>query len=350
MPGEPEGKGLRGTRTLAEFRRQVAAQLRAAGHHPMTGPVALDLSFVATRKNPAAIHRLAKWALDALEPSRTRDGAAAAWPSLYRNDRQVKLLHVSLRQGRPGDPESPEPGTSIRAQPLRDVVEDMRVAGRLVRRNSHDGHQRNHSPTSIDAFLCDAEVLKNTERVQTQLLTAMDRLVEIAMTSAPYHVAGTRRPRTMRLADEVQRWEDQRWNDLLSFPLTLPLPSLPVDSRERSAFRDALRSGMEEFRRWWPILHTPAVPIKVTLLVVPPRQGKDLDNLALEVLPAAQEVLSMNQRSVTAYQVIELKPMSHHPPTGLLRLTLGRGDGSGHATTSPWTRAHDRTWQHFHAP
>ena len=33
------------------------------------------------------------------------------------------------------------------------------------------------------------------------------------------------------------------------------------------------------------------VPITVTFLVVPPEQGKDLDNIALTVLPVAHEVL-----------------------------------------------------------
>ncbi|WP_146227978.1 hypothetical protein, partial [Micromonospora sp. S4605] len=94
------------------------------------------------------------------------------------------------------------------------------------------------------------------------------------------------------------------------------------------------------------------------MLVLPPQQGKDLDNLALDVLPAVHEVLrphieprrltprllaegdpaatqtrlehdqalkrlkSLNAQSVTAYQVVELKRHPEHPPQGLLRLTL----------------------------
>jgi len=108
----------------------------------MTGALALDLSFVSTRKNPTAIHHMAKWALDALEPSGTRaDTATDQRPPLYRNDRQVKLLHVSLRQNWPGEAEaaaSAEPGTHIHAQPLRDVIEDIRVAGQLPRRDDED--------------------------------------------------------------------------------------------------------------------------------------------------------------------------------------------------------------------
>ncbi|MFC6022944.1 hypothetical protein ACFP2T_43190 [Plantactinospora solaniradicis] len=82
---------------------------------------------------------------------------------------------------------------------------------------------------------------------------------------------------------------------------------------------------------------------------MPPQQGKDLDNLALDVLPAVHEVLrphvepwhltpglldegdradtqmklkrdqalkrlkSLNAQSVTAYQVVELKRRPEHP-------------------------------------
>ncbi|MFI7437803.1 hypothetical protein [Micromonospora haikouensis] len=57
----------------------------------MTGPVALELRFVSTRPTPAAIHRMAKWALDVLEqPSPTAMLSADRRPLVYRNDRQVR--------------------------------------------------------------------------------------------------------------------------------------------------------------------------------------------------------------------------------------------------------------------
>jgi hypothetical protein len=412
--GEPEGKGTRGTRALPEFRRQVAEQLRAAGHRAMAGPLALDISFVSTRKNPTAIHHMTKWALDALERAESRgEGSAGHRPSLYRNDRQVKLLHVSLRQSWPGDAEaavSVDPGTYVHAQPLRDVVEDICVAERLSRLESEDDDYPPMDPydewytdppapasdpatARVNAFFTAWNAFKSAEQAQTNLLISMDRLVDNAMTSAPHHIAGARhsltRPAGPRrtpphLIEQEQQLENQRWNDLISFPLTLPLPGLPEESRERRTFRDALRSNLEAFRRRWPALSALVVPIKITLIVVPPRQGKDLDNLALDVLPPVHEILrphvepwllspifhhwsdsndqdfrteredalkrlkSINQQSVTAYQVIELKRMPHHPPSGLLRLTLGLGDGLDHTTRSLWKRADGRMWQHFH--
>ena len=98
------------------------------------------------------------------------------------------------------------------------------------------------------------------------------------------------------------------------------------------------------------------------LLVIPPEQGKDLDNIALTALPIAHDVLrphisphllsptygdnepwrdealarlnSVNARSVGAYQVIELPRSQGDPPEGTLRLALGP-----HTRWSWWHRA-----------
>ncbi len=423
MNGEPEGKGERGRRAVREFQRQVATQQRAAGHRAMTGPVALELRFVSTRPTPPAIHRMAKWALDVLEqPGPTAMLSADRRPLMYRNDRQVKLLHVSLGQAWPGDghPPGPEsPKTIIHAQPLRDAVEDLLVSYELsgVRQSHHmdydvfgeheeddypliDPHEEWDTevapPTGdpawdrFNASLLAWSTYQNLELSQKRLLIAMDRLVDGAISSAPYQISGSGvrsgggARRWPELVDLVEQHETQRWQDLLSFPLTLPLPGLPESSCDRRIFRDALYVSMERFRGRWPVLQNLVVPIKVTMLVVPPQQGKDLDNLALDVLPAVHEVLrphiepwhftprlldegdpadtqikrerdqalkrlrSLNAQSVTAYQVVELKRRPEHPPQGLLRLTLGLGDGYDHRTQSLWQRTDTRLWRRLH--
>jgi hypothetical protein len=101
------------------------------------------------------------------------------------------------------------------------------------------------------------------------------------------------------------------------------------------------------------ILSPLVVPVTLTFLVIPPEQGKDLDNIALTAIPIAHEVLrphiqphllapalrelgpdpdrdkrlmqlkSVNARSVRAYQVIELPGTRHDPPKGILRFALG---------------------------
>ncbi|TCN37855.1 hypothetical protein EV644_15020 [Kribbella orskensis] len=85
----------------------------------------------------------------------------------------------------------------------------------------------------------------------------------------------------------------------------------------------------------FPILAPLRVPLRVVLLVVPPRQGKDLDNLALSVLPAVRDAL--NGPDITAYEVIELKRTAADPEAGLLRFALGSGSQHG----STWQRATD---------
>ncbi|MBM0201958.1 hypothetical protein JNW90_01655 [Micromonospora sp. STR1s_5] len=365
---------------------------------------------------------MAKWALDVLEqPGPTAVLSADCRPLVYRNDRQVKLLHVSLDQAWPGEGHwsgHEGPKTVIHAQPLRDAVEDLRVSRELssvrqpscgdwgvVGEDEEDDYPRMDPGAEWDAEVpgptgdaardrFNASLLawnsyKDLELTQKRLLTAMDRLVDGAISSAPYQISesgirggGVRR--WPELIDLVEQHETQRWQDLLSFPLMLPLPGLPESSADRRKFRDALYESMEAFRSRWPVLQNLVVPIKVTMLVVPPQQGKDLDNLALDVLPAVHEVFrphverwhftpglldegdptdtqmkrtrdqalkrlkSLNAQSVTAYQVVELKHRPEHPPRGLLRLTLGLGDGYDHRTQSLWQRTDTRLWRRLH--
>jgi len=81
--GEPARKGRSGSRATISFQRQVMDQMEAWRRFPMTGPVALDLSFHSVHKGPPAIHNAAKHALDALGcvpvvQGLTRSSASAA--------------------------------------------------------------------------------------------------------------------------------------------------------------------------------------------------------------------------------------------------------------------------------
>jgi hypothetical protein len=78
---------------------------------------------------------------------------------------------------------------------------------------------------------------------------------------------------------------------LLSDPFTLPLPGLPRAAGESERFAQLIRDRLEEFRSRWPLFRSLLVPVTVTFLVVPPEQGKDLDNIALTALPIAHEIL-----------------------------------------------------------
>ncbi|MEU8279407.1 hypothetical protein ACFYOK_00315 [Microbispora bryophytorum] len=109
--------------------------MTAMRRRPFTGPVALDLQFYTKRRNPPAIHQLAKHVLDLLGPA-----DAAVRPRrrsvLYRDDRQVKFLDVGLHQGWDLEDASGETTgwSTLVARPVRDVASDLQLAQRL----SHD--------------------------------------------------------------------------------------------------------------------------------------------------------------------------------------------------------------------
>ncbi|WDZ84034.1 hypothetical protein [Micromonospora cathayae] len=224
----------------------------------------------------------------------------------------------------------------------------------------------------VASAINDWNLFRLRERTQRVLLDSADQLISHALRAAPYRIAGARRPRDpagdgepWQLLHQAMRHRDIGWDHLLSGPLTVPMPGLPTASGERSRFRDEVRRQLEEFRRRRPILDPLVVPLKITILVVPPEQGKDLDNIALDVLPTAHEVLkphvepwllaptfgeigehrekalrrmrSINAQSVTTYQVIELQRIPEDPEAGLLRLALGRGD----QYDSFWTETYD---------
>jgi hypothetical protein len=135
------------------------------------------------------------------------------------------------------------------------------------------------------------------------------------------------------------------------------LPALPQTSGASAEFTRKVRERLQTYRERWHLFRPLVVPVKVTFLVVPPVQGKDLDNIALTVLPIVHDVLkphiepyllaptrpdgdldpdrdealnrlrSLNANSVTAYQVIELPRSKQDSPEGTLRLVLGADTG-----------------------
>ncbi|KAA9379651.1 RusA family crossover junction endodeoxyribonuclease [Microbispora cellulosiformans] len=389
MHGEPERKGRRGKRSSVAFQQQVLDQLMTRRRRPFTGPVALDLQFYTRRRNPPAIHQLAKHVLDLL-------GAADAavqprWRSvLYRDDRQVKFLYVGLHQG--WDPEAADgetPGWStIVARPVRDVASDLQLAQRL----SHDDWDAKedesspfYSPELRDeldraldlptgdraswSWVDEFSVYFDAMQTQTAVLARTDAALLTGLCSYLDSLSDTaaRRLEEWREAFEALLRDSYMMSRhlLLSNPLTAALPALPRATGDATAFTRALREQLEGFRARHPLFTSLVVPVKVTFLVVPPEQGKDLDNVARVALPVVHDVLrphiephllspqppdeepkpwreealrrlrSLNANSVAAYQVIELPRTPHDPPEGVLRLALG----SAHSYRSWWDQA-----------
>ncbi|MFD0733316.1 RusA family crossover junction endodeoxyribonuclease [Planotetraspora mira] len=430
IEGEPEQKGLRGSRSALAFQQQVVEQMMALSRRPFTGPVALDLHFTSRRKNPPAIHNVAKHVLDLLD-----DADPAGRPRrrsvLYRDDRQVKFLYVGLDQAwnqeatraklpssllsgpwdsiaplsddgertdvgsRPitADLPADQDGSRRRvaasvvrhghtyliARPGRDVAADLTIANRLRRddENEDDESSPFWSPNlpddveeeewgSVPGGSTNAPLWGYIERssrfyrladLQKAVLRQIDASLALGLCmylDGVTRALPTNVPETHRSISE-EHLRDARTmsrRQLLGHPLTLSLPGLPRNSREGKEFENALRRRMEEFKEHRPLFDLLLVPVKVTFLVVPPEQGKDLDNIALTVLPIVHEVLkphvephllapthpdgpppwraeamrrlrSLNVNSVTAYQVIELPRTSQDPPEGVLRFALG---------------------------
>ena len=379
---EPAGKGPAGRRSAPEFQRQVMDQMERYGRYPMTGPVALDLHFRAARRNPPGIHRAAKHTLDILGAALPGCERPRRRSVLYRDDRQVKFLYADLDQS--WQPDNGENGRSgsvfIVARRASDVIADLCMARRLDREGyDEDDGSPFASPdlpydpepgwltepgqvlTPVELYLAEASRFHYVTELQEAILARTDASLISGLSMYLEGLASAELPEQLAAVFEESQAASRRL--LMSDPFTLPLPGLPRAAGESERFVQLIRNRLEEFRSRWPLFRSLLVPVTVTFLVVPPEQGKDLDNIALTALPIAHEILqphiephllapsyndepepwreealarlrSVNACSVRAYQVIELARSPQDPPEGTLRLALG-----AHSHESWWYRA-----------
>ena len=396
IDGEPQRKGSGGKRTAPVFQRAVIERMR--GRYPFKGPVALDLHLICMGKNPPSIHQLAKHVLDVLGKSEAENIQPGRRSILYYDDRQVKLLYVDLDQKWQKEP-SIDPdhsfwkleqqfynaATFLSARPVRDAMTDLSTAYFLRGRRGDsysmdplgysfpdsDPFEYPEDPGDVEiglrplprfpgsdedmlAFLDEANRFDAIRQMQEHLLAAADASFATALAGSLYETSlsdgltsfGTR----FREQSGTGGW---RLSDLL----TVPLPGLPHQHGAAAKFAAGVREQLENFKAKNSIFRSLLVPVKLTFVVVPSEQGKDLDNIALTALPIAHEVLrphiepyllsptykhaspeprreealkrlrSLNAYSVRAYQVIELPRMPSDPPQGQLRLSLGRHTG-----------------------
>jgi hypothetical protein len=380
---EPTAKGPAGKRSAPEFQRQVMDQMQGYGRYPMTGPVALDLHFDAVRRNPPGIHRAAKYTLDVLGAVLPGGERPRRRSVLYRDDRQVKFLYADLDQRwEQSEGETGEKGSVyIVARRVSDVITDLRMAGRLDR-ESHDEKdispfaspdlpddtelasfaEPGQAPAALGRYVAETSRFHYMTELQEAILGRTDASLISGLSMYLDEAAGPNPPEQLAAAFEQVHAASRGL--LLSDPFTLPLPALPRAAGESERFALLVRDGLERFRSRWPLFGPLLVPVTMTFLVVPPEQGKDLDNIALAALPIAHEVLrphiephllapcyqdadpdpqreealnrlrSVNAHSVRAYQVIELPRSAHDPLEGTLRLALG-----AHSHESWWGRA-----------
>jgi hypothetical protein len=385
--GEPARKGRNGSRAAIRLQRQVMDQMTSWRRFPMTGPVALDLSFRSVHRHPPAIYHAAKHALDALGPALEGNSRPRRQHALYRDDRQVKLLYVDLDQGWARDAQVPPAGTGmvyITARRARDVAADLRAA--LIVSREDDDDDRVGCPfrtpelpdepdlgwpgvppaeiTDFHRWIDNDARFRYIADLQEAILAGTDAALAAGLArcldSADSDSADEQITAILAAAEAESR------RLLLSNPLTIPLPGLPFAAGETEEFARQIRAQIEGFRSRLPLFQALLAPVTLTFLVIPPAQGKDLDNIALTALPIAHEVLrphiaphllaprypgrtlrpedqqradrlrSVNPRSVLAFQAIELPRTSADPPEGSLRAALGL-----HQHHSWWERASD---------
>lgn len=402
LEGEPERKRKGNSVHVIEDQRKLIEQLQLAGHPVLRGPVVLDLTFQVANRQPPAIHHLAKYLLDVLGLVHHQNTDLGHQHVLYRDDQQVRLLRVQVE--RPwvtgaATNDSTRAGTRIQARPLRDVVEDLRVVSDLQSdadyASSWDDEDNADSPFYLPeipdpppepVFAPDQAASSEQARqwvdlnkwfavhdqshVQEILLKRTDAHIASVILSSASQICGAhsrrRIPYTISPVSElIKEITDLDRRVLLSGPLTLPIPGLPRVHGEGDIFLHSVRQYLEQLRSRWPVFSPLLVPVKVIFIVVTPeRQNKDLDNIALKILPLVHEVLQpplvpilprdtqllddgspgneetperpqyIRTNNVTAYEVIELKRTDNDPPHGHLRIALG----SGSQRDSTWSR------------
>jgi hypothetical protein len=379
VEGEPASKGRRGARFAPDFQRQVIESMKTYRRYPLTGPVALDLHFTSMLRNPPMIYSAAKYALDVLGKALPANAEPRRRNVLYRDDRQVKFLFADLSQR--WDPVSSQRSaqgwTWLTARRASDAVHDLCVAYDLDLEDdsddygSHyeldddetspflvpdlpddfDGYDETppHDPTPVQAWLDDQVRFDRTMRLQESVLARTDAILA-------HSLAGYLQGRLVAsiYSDVAARVLHLDRELLLSSQISIPMPELPDHKGSTADFEQMARQQLEAFKTRHRLFTTLLTPIKLIFLVIPPQQGKDLDNLAIKILPIAHDVLkphiepywlapvypdeqprawkaeaskrlrSINAYSVRSYQVVELPRSRSDPPEGVLRLALGR--------------------------
>ena len=348
IPGDPIKKGDRRQRIRdGAIRDLVARELRDTRRSTLTGPVALSIHFRTARADPPDLPRLTKYALDVLGATRAPAGSG---PALYVDDRQATLLHVAWSAAERADDAS----TYVHAWPLRDVVDDLRLVDELDSRV--DDRTRTGSPFELDdppelpppdddglpSDLRSVLARADRQRFQEAHLQRASTHLRALLASSPERIAGAR-PRRRRIElesrlqagwDELDHINDATCATLFSQPLAIPAPSLPTHRDRSEGVREKLAADLSAYAERWSVLAPLEAPLSATVIVVPPPQGKDLDNISMTVVPALAQVLRPRTRgttSITGYQVIQLSPRPDDPPAGYLRIILGSP-----ARTSDW--------------
>lgn len=378
------------------FQRELLEQLH--DRPAFRGPVIADFMFSSSMPNPPHLHTLPKNYLDLLGAPVA--GLATGRKRLvFHDDRQVKVLSVSyyLQAGERGSTICAELGLlsqfradldlieriqrddfkeeerssrfSYRADRFRDEREDtserLDEALRRLRENEAD---KEHWRRVLSESAYQAMIEMDRRMAQEAFLTHNESLVREAVLQILQHNRKLRKaaPFTLTFGGKRIRFDptsmqksirDMPRSLLLMEPVSIDLTHAPTHSGDGGRFVEDMRAAMNDFRETYPWLFPLQIPLAVIIMVVPPRNGVDLDNLARKIVPLVHDLWSpprsligltdpatvRDERlrslfraqieaekrfpkvSLARYEAIELPRTDKDPPSGLVRIALGNG-------------------------
>jgi hypothetical protein len=377
---EPQSKNALSLDSKRRFQVEIASQMARYRRRAYRSPLVVKMDFCVGRKNPPAIHTLAKNYLDLLMEPLPRSGIARK-ELLYTDDRLIRVLIVNYDFS----DQTFAPGISLAVDRLANLVADVELLQRIQHGEFKDddnvlGSQR------LDPFDSDDddddnsfERLHDLEQDRTHIIAmlggkAYRAMMDMALYDAQraYLRAATVRPSGLftLFSSILQKDRYGQFSELMgsilkqqrslvvSSPFTIDLRHTPLENGERSAFKENVRGVLADFKQRYPILFPLRVPISITVLYVPPKvQSIDLDNLARYVVPFVNDIIQppstlrawedveqkldaptrenlrarMEHRSrlpkysITRYQVIELPRFADDPDEGMVRLVFEDG-------------------------
>jgi hypothetical protein len=422
---EPRRKGKGGAREAVAFREAVRQRVASNPRWPRPqAQLAVDLHFSTTRRQPPKLWTLPKHYLDLLGQT----GAPADDPGsvLYRDDRNIKMLYASCVHR--WDPDmTPNPVIVVTARTRADALADMALAWRISQADngSHLGWGIEDDLAADLALEGDREELSTADRLdeggdeeshraaellrhhvrqrrQDQYLHGNDGWLRTVFFRDGYPLLYGTDPRERRLATSTAQAGlttptnvDYRASAdyrrlMLSGLNRIDLPPLPAKPGDSAVFRAEVVRLCREFVDRNPGLFPLLVPLRVTVLLVPPRRStanvKDLDNVTLDVLAAVDKhfrppanpwllgpalaepsdpsqpdglahlrawhrkelarLKSLGETAIWAYQILELQRYEDDPDEGFLIIVPGHGMNH----RSLWNEADDYLAEHLDRP
>lgn len=380
------GKGSMKPREKVAFQQALLESLERFSWPPFRADLTCELAFYSNQPTPPQLHTLAKNYLDLL-------GAAQHLTTtsrkhlVFRDDRQIKLLSVSYHLSAGLD----SPSIHVEVDRLSRLRDDLSLLERIERddfqRDDDSPSWRSHRRDRYDqdredragedmeeAFNSFNDMTRNRafweERLAPNVLDAMLQM-EQQMVQEKFliwnqliirrSVLGLlQRGRPARdkwaasLSEAVGAMHRQL---LLSEPTTLDLTHAPTVEGDSNRFFRGISNSLSAFKRDRPWLFPLRLPIAATILVVPPPNGIDLDNLARKIVPIIHDLWSpprthlaqtdlasisderlrtlfstqleaerrFPRTSLTRYEVVELPRIAKDPAEGFVRVALGSG-------------------------